>query len=135
MEVESAYSSGNKAIKLGHIIEKVYYGFCQRGFSEKLWVAKRTYILIFSSSIYVDSVGKKILNQIQSERSVRLSRQHWPFMILDSWRFIYNLKMIVYKLVCMQCTSLQILLYRIRYFESSCKNGPTNVRIDTELTV
>ena len=31
-------------------------------------------------------------------------------------------QMIVYKLVCMQCTSLQILLYRARYYDTSCKS-------------
>ena len=47
----------------------------------------------------------------------------------------YNsFQMIVYKLVCMQCNSLQILLYRIRYFESSYKTGPKSVKDNLELT-
>lgn len=42
------------------LIEKVHYGVCQRGFSEKLWVEKRIDILIFSGGLYDDSPGKKI---------------------------------------------------------------------------
>ena len=48
---------------LKNLIEKVHYGFCQRGFSEKLWAAKRTYILIFSGRVYDDSLGKIILEK------------------------------------------------------------------------
>ena len=62
--MESAYSSGNKAITaltLKSFIEKNRYGFCQRRFIEKLWAEKRTYILIFSGCVYDDSLGKKIL--------------------------------------------------------------------------
>ena len=37
-------------------------------------------------------------------------------------KLIDSIQMIVYKLVCMQCKSLQILLYRLQYYDKSCKS-------------
>ena len=61
MDVESAQVEIRQS-SLETLIEKVHYGVCQRGFSEKLWVEKRTDILIFSGGVYDDSSGKKILS-------------------------------------------------------------------------
>ena len=68
MDVESAQVEIRQS-SLDTLIEKVHYGVCQRRFSEKLWVEKRTDILIFSGGVYDDSSGKKILCQVQNGRS------------------------------------------------------------------
>ena len=68
MDVESAQVEIRQS-SLDTLIEKVHYGVCQRGFSEKLWIEKRTDFLIFSGGVYDDSPGKKILSKVQIGRS------------------------------------------------------------------
>ena len=68
MDVESAQVEIRQS-SLETLIEKVHYGVCQRGFSEKLWVEKRTDILIFSGGVYDDSSGKNGRSAVQVPNS------------------------------------------------------------------